>query len=149
MQQWLRRIRGATGMGLAWAAGFGAGVGGLIELIDNVLPVAHPLTRLVDMWPQTLAIPGFLGGVLFAALLAIAANGRRFGELSLPRVAAVGATSGLLLGAFAASTGAPAVYVPLTLLGSTLAASGSLALARMAGRRGLLGAGADVAEAGR
>lgn len=149
MHQWLRRVRGAVGMGLAWGAGFGVGVGGLIELIDNILPAAHPFTRLVDMWPQTLAIPGFVGGVLFAALLAVAGGGRRFGELSLARVAAVGAPAGVLLGAVGVANGAPALFILLTTLGSTLAASASLALARTAQDRGMLAPRAEAVEAGR
>jgi len=137
-------------MGLAWGAGFGIGVGGLIELLDNILPAAHPFTRLVDMWPQTLAIPGFLGGVLFAALLAAVGGGRRFGELSFARVAAVGAAAGVLLGAVGVANGAPALFLVLTTAGSTLAASLSLALARTAEERGLLApSAAGAVEAGR
>ncbi len=58
MKKWLRRIRGAVGMGLTWAAGW-ALVGVLIELF------ADPSGSLVDMWVQTLAILGFLGGAVF------------------------------------------------------------------------------------
>ncbi len=58
MKKWLRRIHGADGMGLTWAAGW-ALVGVLIELLVD------PNGSLVDMWVQTLAIPGFLGGAVF------------------------------------------------------------------------------------
>ena len=150
MHHWLRRVRGALGMGLTWAAGFGVGVGGLIELLDNILPAAHPFTRLVDMWPQTLAIPGFVGGVLFAALLAVAGGGRQLGELARGRVAAIGAGAGLLLGAVGMASGAPVLFLLLTTAGSTLAAAASLALARTANDRGLLAAGPGAPiEAGR
>ena len=147
MQTWRRRIRGAIGLGLLWAAA-GAGVGALIELIDNVLPAAHPLTRLVDMWPQTLAIPGFLGGVVFATVLGIAAGRRRFDELSLPRITAWGAVAGLLLGGLAMALGAPAVFLGIMTLGSAIAAAGSLALARRADDRRSLDAGVDVPGVG-
>ena len=50
---WLRRIRGALGMSLVWAAG-GFGVGGLIELIYNLWP-GFPLGPLFDIWPAVLA----------------------------------------------------------------------------------------------
>jgi hypothetical protein len=147
MKRWLRRIRGAVGMGLIWAAG-GAGVGGLIELMANVLPGGLPMASAVDMWPQTLAIPGFLGGVVFATVLGIAGGRRRFDELSLPQFAAWGAVAGLLLGGLAVSIGAPAVFMGITTLWSAGAAAGSLALARMAEDRELFAAGADVREAG-
>ena len=59
MKIWLRRIRGALGMGLTWGlAGFLAGMG--IELIHNVWPI--PLGSAVDIWPAALAYPGFFGG---------------------------------------------------------------------------------------
>jgi hypothetical protein len=147
MTRWLRRLRGAAGMGLIWAAG-GAGIGGLIELIDNILPGVLAIASAVDMWPQTLAIPGFLGGVVFSAVLGIAGRRRRFGELSLPRFAAWGAVAGLLLGGLAVWLGAPGLFVGITTIGSAIAASGSLALAKMAERRELLYADEDVAPVG-
>lgn len=145
MRSSLRRIRGALGMGLVWAVG-GALVGGLIELIDNVLPGALPWISRVDMWPQTLAIPGFLGGVVFAAVLGIAGGRRRFGELSFARFAAWGALAGLLLGGVAMAVGAPAFFLGITTLASAVAASGSLALARMAEKRASLEGGVKVDE---
>jgi hypothetical protein len=144
---WLRRIRAALAMGLLWAAG-GAAVGGFIELLDNVLPAAHPLTRLVDMWPQTLAIPSFVGGVVFATVLGIAGRRRRFDELSLPRFTAWGAVAGVLLGGLALSIGAPLAFIGITTLWCAVAAAGSLTLARRAERRELLVSGADVADVG-
>lgn len=143
MSKWMRRLRGALGMGMTWAVG-GAFVGGLIELIWNLWP-GFPIGPLVDIWPMALAIPGFLGGVAFAGVLGIAGRKRRFEELSLPRFAAWGAVGGLLasLAPFAVvalGLGTPNVPVwqitaalagPLA-LGSAVAASGSLLVARMA-----------------
>jgi hypothetical protein len=143
MKRWLRRVRAALGMGLLWAAG-GAGVGGLIELLDNVLPGGFPMASAVDMWPQTLAIPFFLGGVLFSVVLGIAGRRRRFDQLSLPQFSAWGALAGLLLGLLPVSRGAPAVFLAVTTLVSAVAAAGSLALARRAENRELLAAGADL-----
>ena len=152
MKKWLRRIRGAVGMGLTWAVGWAVVGGGLMEgLVD-------PHGKILDMWPQTLAIPGFLGGAVFSMVLGIAAGGRRFDELSLSRFGAWGAVAGLLLGVFAVGTGmasgvlplwlrAVVIIGPMTLL-SAVSASGSLALARMAERRALRDASADVADVG-
>jgi hypothetical protein len=147
VKRWLKRVRGALGMGLLWAAG-GAGVGGLIELLDNVLPGGLAMASAVDMWPQTLAIPSFLGGVVFAVVLGIAGGRRRFDELSLPQFAAWGAVAGLLLGGLGMSIGAPIVFMGITTLWSAIAASGSLVLARRAEHRELLASGAGVADAG-
>jgi hypothetical protein len=83
MQKWLRRIRGAVGMGLTWAAGW-ALVGVLTELFID------PMGSLVDVWPTALTIPGFLGGAVFSAVLQVAEGRRRFDELSLPRFGAWG-----------------------------------------------------------
>lgn len=91
-------IGGAVTMALAWAL-LWAFPGGVIEVIDNVAPSAHSLTRRIDMWPQTLGLPGLIGGGLFSVLLLITEGRRRFAEVSRPRAAAWGAVSGLLVGA--------------------------------------------------
>lgn len=72
--------------------------GGVIEAIDNVAPSAHSFTRRIDMWPQTLGIPGLLGGVLFWALLMVTDRGRDVAELPPGRAGAWGAVSGMLIG---------------------------------------------------
>ena len=138
MKKWLRRIRGAVGMGLTWAAGW-ALVGVLIELFID------PMGSLVDVWPTALAIPGFLGGAVFSAVLQVAEGRRRFDELSLPRFGAWGAVTGLLLGVLAVSAGvasaifpdlwlrAAVIIGPTTLLGA-VSAVGSALLFRYAAR---------------
>jgi O-antigen/teichoic acid export membrane protein len=93
----MRRVRGALGMGLVWAIGAGM-IGGLIELLDN-LGVGWGWIGGVDMWPQTLAIPGFLCGVSFSILLGIIARHRRIEQLSVPGVAGLGAIGGALIAA--------------------------------------------------
>lgn len=124
-----RRIRGALGLGVVWAGG-GAAIGGLVELISNLFP-RLPL-GFIDMWIQTLAIPGFLGGVIFAGVLGIAARRRRFDELSMARMVAWGALAGVALGGVLVGLGLPPlILVPTTLL-SGLGASLTLGLARTA-----------------
>ena len=152
MKNWLRLLRGAAGMGLTWAVGWGL-VGGLIELILNLVP-GPDLGHIVDMWPQTLAMIGFLGGVTFSVVLRIAAGRRRFDELSIPAFSALGAVGGALLGTVAIAMGvgsaeplwlrAAVLLVPPTLL-SAASAAGMLAVARMAARPSL-DTGADVSE---
>ncbi|MCG6989601.1 MAG: hypothetical protein LJF06_15675 [Gemmatimonadetes bacterium] len=158
MKVWLRRIRGALGMGLTWAlAGFLAGMG--IELIHNIWP--NPLGSAVDIWPAALAYPGFFGGVAFSAVLGIAGRRRRFDELSLPGVAAWGAVGGLLVSLIPAAMvvvglatpNVPIWQITVALLGpftvgGAIAASASLALARKAEDRELLDGGGSVSDVG-
>ncbi|MEZ4456503.1 MAG: hypothetical protein R2882_08140 [Gemmatimonadales bacterium] len=138
MGNWLRRLRGALGMGLSWALVWAVVGGGIMEAFVD------PDGRILDMWPQTLAIPGFVGGVVFSVLLGVAERRRRFDELSLGRFASLGAVTGLLLGTLVLGLGAgaslplwlrlAAIAAPIVAL-STGSAAGVLALARFTGRR--------------
>ncbi len=158
MKKWLRRIRGAFGMGLTWAAGWA-----LVVVLMGVTTILLPGTGLEiifeaadDELLMAMVLPAFAGGVVFSTVLGIAGRHRRFDELSLPRFAAWGAIGGLLLSLFPAAvvaSGAASlaqaalIIAPVTLL-SAISASGSLMLARMAEDRDLLDASAEVAEVG-
>ena len=139
MRQWWKRVRAAGGIALLWGV-MGLGFGGLIELIDNVAPGALPIAKRLDMWPQTMAMVFFLGALVFTVLVGIAERHRRVDELSIPRFAAWGALAGLALGLV---LGAPLAFLAITTIGSAVAASGSLAFARMAERGKRLPAGSD------
>ncbi len=164
MKKWLRRFRGAVGMGLTWAVGW-ALFGVLIGVTSVLLP-GLPWDLFFEVFDAplpALAIPGFVGGALFSTVLGIAGRRRRFDELSLPRFGAWGAVGGLLLSlvpvamtAVGLASAAPGVDLwlitaaisgPMALL-SAVSATGSLALARMAEDGELLDASADVAEVG-
>ncbi len=141
MRTWTRRLRGALGMGLLWALGWGF-VGGLIELTWNIWP-GFPLGPLMDMWIQGLAIPGFIGGVLFALVLGVTEHHRRYEDLSASRFAAWGAVAGVLLGGLVVLVGQPShwlhgVVVSGVVTAMSAATAGlSLPLARMAERKTL------------
>lgn len=133
MRKWLRRVRAAVVMGVAWAVVW-APVGVAIGLLVD------PDGSMDEPWILIGAYPGFIGGVVFSAVLAIAARRRTLGELSLARVAAWGAAAGLLVGlvpfTVALSSGSLSTWLlasgaigAFTLLGAGSAA-GSLALAR-------------------
>ena len=96
-KKWLRRIRGALGMGLIWAAGW-ALVGVLIGLSWSLGLPMEWFIEVFDAPLAALAVPGFVGGVVFSTVLGVAGRRRRFDELSLPRFGAWGALGGLLLG---------------------------------------------------
>ena len=162
MKRWLRRIRGAVGMGLTWAAGW-ALFGVLIGVTSLLLP-GLPWDLFFEVFDAplpALAVPGFVGGAFFSMVLGIAGRRRRFDELSLPRFAAWGAVGGLLVGLFPAAmvaVGQASANVDLGLVTSMVigplallcagSAAGSLALARMTEDRALLEASEEVAEVG-
>ena len=138
LARWLRRIRGAIGMGLTWAlAWFGAGLVLLLIVGPDAADVPFPLG---------FAMLGFLAGVAFSGVLAITEGRRSFDQMSLPRFAAWGAAGGLLL---AVGMAAVIGWAQLPVLATVFAlsgagsAAGSLALARKAGDRELLEAGKD------
>ena len=147
MNKWGRRIRGAIGMGFAWAAA--GGVAGFV--VARVSPFNPDL-------PFGLLFGGlgFLSGIIFSGIL-VAMGGRRgFDRLSLSRFAAWGAASGLVLaGIFvggAVLRGAPwwgdfLLFGPALATAGAVCAAGSLALARRADRRELAGPSGDPAEA--
>ena len=154
MRGWLRRVRGAIGMGLTWA--FGWAVAGLLIGVSSLVLPGLPWDALFEVFDAplpALAVPGFFAGVFFSAVLGIVGRRRRFSELSLPGFAAWGALGGLLLILFpfalvavglASREGSDigtgqilAVITPLFLLLSALSASVTLIIARAAERRGM------------
>jgi hypothetical protein len=158
MNTLVRRTRGALGMGLTWALGWAlAGIAiGASSNVFTWLPW-DAFFEVYDAPLPTLAIPGFVGGVIFSLVLGVAARRRRFHELSIPQFAAWGALGGLLvslvpalvLGAGGGSTeGSPhslwyvtaVIAGPFTVLSAASAAI-SLALARRAEQRGSIGSG--------
>lgn len=143
MNKWMRRIRGAIGMGLTWAtAWFGAGMILLFIVGFGAADVPFPLF---------FGLLGFLAGVTFAAILGLVEGRRRFDQMSLPRFAVWGGVGGVLLAAVMALMVGPAVFPvvgPIFAFSGAGCAAGSLALARMAEDRQLLDAGASRDDAG-
>jgi hypothetical protein len=144
MKKWLRRIRGAIGMGLTWAAAwFGAGVALLLVVGLDAADVPFPLG---------FGMFGFLAGVMFSGVLGAFEGRRRFDQMSLPRFAVWGAVGGLLLsGIFAWAAGLGGEFLvlgPVFALAGATSAAGTLTLARMAEDRASLDASADAGEAG-
>ena len=143
MRKWLRRIRGAIGMGFTWAAAWGAA--GMVPRWVLGINTDAPL-------PLVFGVLGFIAGVAFSGVLVLTEGRRRFDQMSLPRFAGWGAVGGLLLAAFfakAASLGWGDVLAiaPTFALASAICASGSLAVARRTGQPELPDIRGDAAEA--
>lgn len=149
MKNWARRIRGAIGMGLTWAAAwFGAGIVlARVPGFDSDLPFALLFAPL-----------GLVTGIIFSGILVAVERGRVLDRMSLPRFAGWGAVGGLLLSAIfvaaAALRGASLwgeflVFGPALTTASAVCAAGSLAMARRGERRELPGPTGDPAEAER
>ena len=145
MRKWLRRVRGAIGMGVIWAAAWSAV--GLVPRwlfgIDTDAP-----------FPLVFGVLGFIAGVTFSGVLVLTEGRRRFDQMSLPRFAGWGAIGGLLLSALfakGASLGWHDVLAiaPTFAIACAVCASGSLALARRVVRRELPDVHADAVEAER
>lgn len=133
---WLRRIRGAIGMGLLWAVAWSA-VGAVPRWILGINTDA-PI-------PLLLGVFGFFAGVIFAGVLMLTEGRRKFDEMTLPRFAGWGATGGLLLSALVAKPlslgwGDLMALAPTLAAACALCASGSLALAKRAQLQELPGA---------
>jgi hypothetical protein len=153
MKKWLRRVRGALGMGLTWAAAWG--IAGNLVTLGFLLKTG---SRPDAPFPIMFGVFGFGAGVVFSGVLGLVEGRRRFGQMSLPRFAAWGALGGLVVSAtfvVAVSLGGdPAFLRNLLVVGPVFAAAaagsaaGSLALARRAQDRALLEATEDVTPVG-
>lgn len=134
MKEWLRVIVGAIGIGLIWGA--------LWAAAGAVIAMLVPSATLREVWvgPAIGMHPGFVGGVVFSALLALAARPRRSGDLSPSTVVACGGAVGFVLGVLPLAINKPpgespvwlvaAVVIGSMTLMSAATAAGSLPLLR-------------------
>ena len=127
MKNLLRNTGRAVRMGLLWAV-----VWAPIAVVIGAY-IIDPDNSMDEMWVAVGAYPAFLCGVTFFALRQLT-EGRRLQELSLPRVAVLGAVSGLLVGVLPLVLGTPRtglggflILGALTLL-SSVSAVGSVLL---------------------
>jgi hypothetical protein len=142
MGKWLRRIRGAIGMGFTWAAVWAA-AGSVPRWVFGFNPDAP--------FPLIFGVLGFVAGVTFSGFVVLAEGRRRFDQISLPRFAGWGAVGGLVLSALFAkaaslSWGEVLAIAPTFAVASAICASGSLAVARRALRQELPDVRGEIAE---
>lgn len=119
MGTWLKRIRGAIGMGLIWA--FGWGVGGImIGVASNLfpsLPWWGTFFKYFDAPLPALAMPGFFAGVFFSIIVGFTGRRHRFSELSMRSFALWGALGGMtvvFLPAMMAAVGLASLSIPMS-----------------------------------
>ena len=91
MEKWMSGIRGALLIIGLWVVGWALGYGGIMEIVDAD-------GKIQDVWPAVFAIPGLIGGVIFALLVAGMERGRSFNNVPLMRFAIWGGVTGLVLG---------------------------------------------------
>jgi hypothetical protein len=92
MKKWMSGIRGAVLMIVLWVVGWGLGFGGIMEAFID------PDGKIGDIWPTMLAIPGFIGGIIFSALLLVAERRSSFDKVPPFHFALWGAVTGIVLG---------------------------------------------------
>jgi hypothetical protein len=143
MSRILKFIRGAAGIGLAFAVGLSGlftvisvikwmnGADLVYELIETVLTGAAPL--------------GFLMGVVFSAVLAVGGRGRTLAEISLGRFVSWGTVGGLL---FWTLSGGPFSVADLPEAAAELGISALLGALFAAGVHKVAGLGSDSNQLG-
>lgn len=151
MTGWMRRMRGALGMGITWAIAWAIG-GLLIGVASLVLPLDW-FFAVFDAPLPAMAIPGFFAGAFFSVVLGIAGRQRRFSELSMPRFIGWGALGGVMVILFPLALVAVGLATPTSdgtfwprvavaaasfVLFSAASAAGTLAIARKAERSAAL-----------
>lgn len=134
MKRWLRRIRGAIGMGLTWAlAWFGVGMLVLLAIFASDAQGADV------PFPLFWGLLGFLAGISFSAILGTVERRRSLDQMSVSRFAVWGAIAGLLLSGgliwVGGLAGEALLLGPLFALSGAGCAAGSFVLAKRANDR--------------
>lgn len=88
MRTWLRRMRGAIGMGFVWGAAW-ALVGSAPHWLFGFNTDAP--------FPLIFGVLGCIAGFIFSGLVVVTERRRSFDQISLPRFAVWGAIGGLFL----------------------------------------------------
>src|SRR5688572_26812872 len=134
MKKWMSGVHGTVLMIVLWVLGWGLGFGGIMEAFVD------PDGKIQDVWLTLLAVPGFVGGLLFSGLLWFAEGRRSFNEISLARLSLWGVITGLVIGLLTipaevgdVSPGAVGMTAIATSLG-LVAALGSAVFFRILGR---------------
>ncbi len=133
MKNIFRRLRGALGNALTWAAGWFIAAIPLTALAPYIFRTTPNFTYwgAATFLAPTLAIIGFVSGGAFSLYLGIAGRGQRLNELKSGRVAlGTGITVGLLMAVFlvlfVSLRGFPISFGPAILVSSIFGGLGGL-----------------------
>lgn len=164
MTNWLKRIRGAVGMGLTWAVLWSA-IGAWLAVLPGTMPAGFSILEFIVGFAAQYGALGFVGGATFSVVLGVTEGRHRFDQMSLPRFGVWGAFGGLMMWAASDTighglmrllwgVGVPALSWVSALSGGIVvllgagSAAGALALARRVDDQELLEAGLGVPEVG-
>ena len=141
MDEMLRKLRGLLGVGVTWGAVWGV-IGGVIGVVVGMVsPDAWTWSNPILDWAVGMGLYGFVSGVGFGKILALAEGRRRLDELSLRRIAVwgvLGSAAVPLLFAAAGMFGAGTTWMEIVgAMGVTaflggVSAPGAVAVARRA-----------------
>jgi hypothetical protein len=120
MNDHLNGLPRALLMALSWAAAW--------AVVGMGIEITEPGPSFIDGWVTALAIPGFVTGLSFGALLQLAGQGRRLGAVSLPRVGICSVLAGVLVGTVVVALGFPH---PAAVIGTIASLSVATALGAM------------------
>lgn len=139
---WLRRIRAALVTGVLWFIVW-APAGVLLSV------AVDPNGSMDEPWALITGYPGFLGGVVFSLVLAVAGRSRRLEELTIARVSVWGALAGAIVGTVPFLIGTPTERIPTWLLATgVITASTLLSASSAAGTLAIAKRGDALLEAG-
>ena len=126
----IRSIKRAALLALGWAVAWAP-----IALLVGIT-IVDPDNSMDEMWPLVGAYPGFLCGLLFSILLAVAERGKHLGQVPVPRAALWGVLSGVLVGAIPSIIAEPRGLLSAGIIGSiTLMSALSAVVAVMIARK--------------
>lgn len=103
MSTWLKRLRGALGMGAIWSAIWSVVGAGIILWPGGVR--GHPFLDFFLVFVAQYAALGLIGGVTFSAVLGLVEKRLSFAEMTLARFAAWGACGGFMMWALSDTVG--------------------------------------------
>jgi hypothetical protein len=112
MSGFLRKLRGALGMAVSWAVGWGVLGFGVISVSVVLLGDPNQFWETVGPLTALTGLSGFVGGAVFSLVLGAGYRRRRLGELKPGRMALWGAGAALFIPAALLGVGL-IVHVPV------------------------------------
>lgn len=136
---WLRKLRGALGVGMTWGVGWGL-IGGAIGAVLQILgPGSSIFVSPIIGWALGMSAYGLISGFGFSAILSLRDGTKQLRDLSLARVALWGVLGSIsvpaLFGVFGFFDPTTTVLDVLGAVGVTGALGGTFAAGSVAAAR--------------